>query len=476
MQQEINRRYIPRKAPVTARPVAARPVAARPPNPVFQSFKNTIVTTRAGKGLRAIWHMILRVIVTTRAGKGLRAIWHMILRVISSLRSAIRITSFRIKSQLLLLQRLLLLPVAILVCWILVAWLRVKVGARLGSINALHRGAIDYVDELAEQYPLSLYPILYKSIQMSYLNQELNDKFAKKPRFIEMAIGEGSMSRRFFPPDANVVALDINTRALRRAALMPHVKDAIICDIMSCPVKPGCFDMLVANNFLHHVTDKEHMLKIWAGLAPISIFNECTEQWKRAWPAPYILERLGCKDWSTRRSARIEDNFNNTFLAENAIDEQVQTHHDIARRESYLSKPVMLLCFLFCVLQRANGPLTGDDARLLLSLCRGLLNPLAMPATRKLAKLLIVWDAVRERSQDAYVSYTLRSRSFLAAADNGYIMCPNCKRDLGGIPKCLACEIEYDRICGMLFLLPRELSHIQEGFNPADQGYYGGSE
>ena len=441
-QQEINLRYIPREQTVAAPPSETDGTVVR--------LKHAVVGTRLGRVLRSAWHFLLRT------------------------RNRLRIRS--LQRQFLLVQRLLLLPVAYLVSVVLIVWLKLKVQTRKSSINALHLGAIDHVDELAEQYPLSLYPILYKSIQISYLKQELKDRLAADARFIEMAIGEGSMSRRFFPPDANVVALDINTRALRRAATLPHVKDAIICNIMNCPVKPGSFDAVVSNNFLHHVTDKERVLQLWAELAPHAIFNECSDEWKFAWPGPYVLEALGFKDWAARRAARVEDKFNNTFLPADVVDAKVQTHHDIARRESYLSKPVLSLCFLFAVLQRANGPLTGEDARVILSLCRGLLRPLVMPATRELARLLIVWDALRNRTEDAYISYTITSRNFRKAEGAGYLLCPNCAQDLGEVPECSACGIKYERICGMLFLLPRELSHVQTSFDPADEGYHGGSE
>ena len=439
-QQEINLRYIPREQAVAAPPSRTDGTQAR--------LKHAIVGTRPGKWLRSIWHFLLRV--------------------------RNRLRPRELQRQFLLVQRLLLLPVAYGTSVVLIIYLKMKVGAKKDSINPLHFGAIEHVDELAEQYPLSLYPILYKSIQISYLKQELKNKV--DARFVEMAIGEGSLSRRFFTPESNVVALDINTRALRRAATLPHVKDAIICNIMDSPVKPGSFDVVVSNNFLHHVTDKERVLQIWAGLAPTAIFNECTDEWKLAWPGPYVLSKLGLTDWSASRAERVEDKFNNTFLPADVVDAKVQTHHDIARRVSYLSKPVMSLCFLFCVLQRANGPLTGEDARPILALCRGILRPLVMPATRELARLLIVWDALRNRNEDAYVSYTVTSRSFTKAEGTGYLLCPNCRQDLNGVPECSACGVKYERICGMLFLLPKELAHVQSAFNPADEGYHGGSE
>ncbi|HSE30637.1 MAG TPA: class I SAM-dependent methyltransferase [Pyrinomonadaceae bacterium] len=441
-QQEINLRYIP------PRQSAAAPVQTT--GGAFARLKQTIAGTRSGRALRSTWHFLLR------------------------LRNRLRVRE--LQRQFLLLQRLLLLPVAYVVSLILIIVLKLKVQSRKDSLDAVHLGAIDEVDELAEQYPLSLYPILYKSIQISYLKEELKNRLASDARFIEMAIGEGSMSRRFFPSDANVVALDINTRALRRAATLPHVKEAIICNIMDCPVKPGTFDAVVSNNFLHHVTDKERVLQMWAGLAPTAIFNECTEEWKFAWPGPYVLDALGFEEWSARRAASVEDKFNNTFLPEDVVDAKAQTHHDIVRRESYLSKPVMSVCFLFCVLQRANGPLTGEDARVILALCRGPLRPLVMPATRELARLLIVWDGLRNRTQDAYISYTVASRSFRSAEETGYLRCPNCAQDLGAVPECPACEIKYERIAGMLFLLPKNLSHVQTSFDPADEGYHGGSE
>lgn len=441
-QQEINLRYIPREQPIAAPPTSA--------DGSLTNLKHTIVATRPGKWLRSVWHFLQRV--------------------------RNRLRPRELQRQFLLVQRLALLPVAYGTSLVLIVYLKLKVGAKKDSINPLHFGAIEYVDDLAEQYPLSFYPILYKAIQISYLKEELRDKLPADARFVEMAIGEGSLSRRFFPPDANVVALDINTRALRRAATLPHVKDAIICNIMAAPVKPGSFDAVVSNNFLHHVTDKERVLQIWAGLAPTAIFNECTDEWKLAWPGPYVLSKLGMNDWSASRAERVEDKFNNTFLPADVVDAKVETHHDIARRVSYLSKPVMSLSFLFCVLQRANGPLTGEDARPILALCRGLLRPLVMPATRELARLLIVWDALRNRTEDAYVSYTITSRNFSKADSTGYLLCPNCRKDLGGVPECSACGIKYDRICDMLFLLPKDLAHVQSNFNPADEGYHGGSE
>lgn len=441
-QPEINLRYIPREQPIAATPTTS--------DGTLSSFKQTVVATRPGKWLRSIWHFLLRVRNRLRPGE--------------------------LQRQFLLVQRLLLLPVAYGISVVLIICLKLKVEAKKNSINPLHFGAIEHVPELAEQYPLSLYPILYKSIQISYLNQELRDRLPPDARFIEMAIGEGSLSRRFFPPDANVVALDINTRALRRAATLPHVKDAIICNIMDAPVKPGSFDAVISNNFLHHVTDKERVLGIWAGLAPTAIFNECTDEWKYSWPGPYLLTKLGLQNWAVKRAARVEDKFNNTFLPAGVVDEKVETYHDIARRVSYLSKPVMSLCFLFCVLQRATGPLTGEDARPVLALCRGIFRPLVMPATRELARLLIVWDALRNRSEDAYVSYTVTSRSFTKAAGTGYLLCPNCRADLGEVAECSSCGVKYERISGMLFLLPKELAYVQSNFDPADEGYYGGSE
>ena len=317
-QQEINLRYIPREQPIAAPPTSAD----------VTSLKHKIVATRPGKWLRSVWHFLQRARNRLRPGE--------------------------LQRQFLLVQRLALLPVAYGTRLVLIVYLKLKVGAKKDSINPLHFGAIEYVDDLAEQYPLSFYPILYKAIQISYLKEELRDKLPADARFVEMAIGEGSLSRRFFPPNANVVALDINTRALRRAAMLPHVKDAIICNIMDSPVKPGSFDAVVSNNFLHHVTDKERVLQIWAGLAPTAIFNECTDEWKLAWPGPYVLSKFGMQDWSANRAARVEDKFNNTFLPASLVDAKVETHHDIERRVSYLSKPVMSLSFLLCVLQRAN--------------------------------------------------------------------------------------------------------------------------
>src|SRR5215217_8699612 len=124
--QEINLRYIPPRQSAALSPTTADGTLVR--------WKRAVVATRPGKALRAGWHFLLRV----RNGLRPRAL----------------------QRQFLLVERLLLLPVAYVVSLILIVGLKVKVGAKRKSINALHLGAIDYVDDLAEQYPLSFYPIL----------------------------------------------------------------------------------------------------------------------------------------------------------------------------------------------------------------------------------------------------------------------------------------------------------------------------
>ena len=144
-----------------------------------------------------------------------------------------------------------------------------------------------------------------------------------------------------------------------------------------------------------------------------------------------------------------------------------------------MNQPEINLRYIPCAQTVAAPPTSADVTRLkhkIVATRRGILRPLVMPATRELARLLIVWDALRNRTEDAYVSYTITSRSFSKAESTGYLLCPNCRKDLGGVPECVACGIKYDRICDMLFLLPKDLAHVQSNFNPADEGYHGGSE
>jgi hypothetical protein len=358
----------------------------------------------------------------------------------------------------------------------MILWLKAKVGGRRAEIGKLHEDTLKYTDDLSEQYPLSFYPITYKSIELAYLHDEMSELFASNARFVECAIGEGTLSRRVFPPEANVVGLDISPMALRRAAKMPHVKDAIICDIFACPVKPGSFDALVSNNFLHHVTNKERVLEVWAGLSPVAYFNECTEYWKTAWPVPYAMARMGMKDLARRTADKIEYDFKNTFLPADVVDAKVQSHHDIVRRTSFLSESTMMMCFLFGNIMRTQGPLTGEAHRWVLWFCTGPLRGIVMPATKELARLLIIWDAFQDRSRDAYVSYTIKSRSFLPSKTEGYLTCPECHAEMDSSARCGQCGKQYNRIAGILFLLPKELDHIETGFDPRDERYLGGSE
>src|SRR3982751_6579278 len=134
-QQEINLRYIPGKQPLVASTAGTTGALVR--------LKKALMGTHAGKALRSTWYFLARL----KNGLGITAI----------------------RRHVLLVERLLFLPVALVVSLILIVYLKLRVQAKKDSIDALHLGAIDHVDTLAEQYPLSLYPILYKSLQISYL-------------------------------------------------------------------------------------------------------------------------------------------------------------------------------------------------------------------------------------------------------------------------------------------------------------------
>src|SRR5262245_20355364 len=358
--------------------------------------------------------------------------------------------------------RLLLLPVLIVVAMAVFLYLRLSLGRRPDA-SAFHRQALECVDLFVEQYPLHLYPVLCKSLELTVLREELSG-FQDGRRVLEVAIGDGTLSARVFPPEANVVGLDINPEYLHHARQMKHVREAVVCDCLNPPLCSGSFDLIVANNFLHHVTQKSRPLAAWSLIAEYAVFNENTVFWASSWVNPYVMAMLGMKERASRASRDIERTHWQSLLEIDQLNEIVRTNYEITRAVSYLSARTFFLCAIFSFLMRCTGPPTPW---LLKRLFLGPLRPLALPLTKALARLLVRFDEFQDRAKDAYVSYVGRSRTFNRSVEMSYLACPACGGTLDTRAACVKCGMEYVRRDGLLFLLAQELDHIRTGYQAA---------
>lgn len=360
--------------------------------------------------------------------------------------------------------RLLLLPVLIVGAVAMMLCLRVFLWRRTPGASVLHRKALDSIDLFVEQYPLHLYPILCKSLELAVLREELRGFPERRRRVLEVAIGDGTLSARVFPPEAEVVGLDINPYYLHYARQLKHVREAVVCDCLEPPLREGSFDLIVANNFLHHVTQKSKPLAAWSAIAENAVFNENTVFWASSWVAPYVLAALGMQKAASRASRDIEQTHWQSLLEIDRLNSIVKTHYEIVRAVSYLSARTFFLCAIFSFLMRCTGPPTPW---LLKRLFLGPLRRLVLPLTRALAKLLVQFDEFQDRSRDAYVSYVGRSRTFSRSGETSCLVCPACRGSLDHRDACVKCGVEYVRGDGLLFLLPRAMDHIRTGYQAA---------
>ena len=138
--------------------------------------------------------------------------------------------------------RLAGIPFLILYAAALTVALRVSVLLRKRVKSTLHDDALQHVDAFVAQYPLHLYPIVAKSIELSYLKRRLPEIVNTDSSIVEVAIGEGTLSARIFGDQHKLTGLDLNPYSLVKATKLPHVRQAVVCDGLNPPVRPAAFE------------------------------------------------------------------------------------------------------------------------------------------------------------------------------------------------------------------------------------------
>lgn len=355
--------------------------------------------------------------------------------------------------------RYILLPFMYIFSLCLVICLSLYRYFKKGIPSSLHKKSMDYIKEFVTQYPMHLYPVVAKSLELSFLREHLEGH--AKGKIVEVAIGEGTLSKRIFSEDKKVVGLDLNPYSLVKTRGMSHVAKRVVCDCLNPPIALGTFDFLLANNFLHHVTEKRMTLSNWAQIADDAIFNENTPVWASAWIVPYVLSKLGMSNWS-RKSAKNLEVLGMQYLEdEKSLDEIVNEFYIIKKRESFMDAKTFFLSSLFSAFMRCYGPPTPERLK---KLFLGKLKFIAIPLTKRLAELLIHYDSHRSRKADAFISYVCKSKIFSAYPSDEFFICPECR---AGVKDnvCLACGKRYMISDDMLFLLPEYLSSVKDAYH-----------
>jgi ubiquinone/menaquinone biosynthesis C-methylase UbiE len=365
------------------------------------------------------------------------------------------VSLFRIKQASIIL--------ALLATWaVLEVWLRLVLLTKGSKVAHLNQAAINNVHKFLEQYPFHLYPIVCKAFELACLEAQIPTLLEESRSTVEVAIGDGTLSARVFPAQARVIGLDLSPYSLKKASEKPHVKQAIVCDCLNPPVREGSFDLLIANNFLHHVTNKENTLSRWARIAKKAVFNENSPTWASGWPVPYVLARLGRQTKAAAAATEIERDSLQSLEEKSRLDIYVKQQYEIVECHSYMSERTFFYCGLFSFIMRCYGPPTPPIVK---GLFLSKLRWLVLPLTENIAKLLIRYDQYQDRSTDSFISYLCESKTFQQSLDENCLSCANCRGALNQSNECEKCGRQYTAVDGMLFLLPKELSDLQHEYS-----------
>ena len=233
---------------------------------------------------------------------------------------------------------------------------------------------------------------------------------------------------------------------------------AVVCDCLDPPFAAGAFDLLVSNNFLHHVSSKRETLSRWARIARVIMFSENTRYWATSWPAPFILRRLGLRNAAERVTARSRSRISRICSADGPRRADGRGF-ELRVARYLLQRATFFIAATFSTLMRCTGPPTPSVVKALLL---GPLRALSLPLTRRIARDLICYDALADRGRDVYVLYVLESRAWQRSDDE--LICPQCGASLNGVV-CSSCGTRFPEADGMVFVLPDALAHIERDYD-----------
>lgn len=355
--------------------------------------------------------------------------------------------------------KLLFLPLLILYGILLIAALRFRLLlSKRGSSSGFHGRAEKHVDEFISQYPMHFYPVVAKSLELAFLRENIGGFLGpQRGGVAELAAGEGTLSARFFPEDAGIFAFDLNPYSLVHTVGRPHITRRIVADCLEPPIGPGGASLIVSNNFLHHVSNKEKTLENWSKVSEFAIFNENSPYWVSGWFTPFLLARLGFVKTARKVAAGIESRGYQSLMSSNDLRTHVSRFYEITRETSFMSEGVLFLCAVSSSLLFSYGPPTPERQKKILN---GILRPISRFLTGHACRALIRYDALLPREKDAFIFWVAKSREAVpprAGRKEVTLACPDCRGILQD-DHCPACNRTFEVRDGMLFLLPREIA------------------
>ena len=352
------------------------------------------------------------------------------------------------------------IPMLFLVGALEIAFLKLIVVLRPAGKSELHRRARSIVGELVEQYPFAPYAVVLKSLHLVFLREEL--PWGEMKRVVDAAIGEGTFSARVFEERTKVEGLDINPISLKKASVLPHVQRAVVCDCTNPPLLPGSVDLLIANNFLQHVTDKRRVLENWSRAARFVAFNDCTPDWSRALPPSWMLGRIGMKALSKRVAAVVDALGAQSLVSRAALEAIIVENFEIVRSATFFSERTYCLANFHSLLCLHVGPVPEEIKQCLL---HPWLRHLSTGMTRSLSDLLIQFDSRESRQRDVDLCYIGKSLAVSAVCNEGWLRCA-CGNAVDKKGHCNGCGRHYATVDGMLFVVPEDLTHLEVNYDP----------
>jgi hypothetical protein len=358
-------------------------------------------------------------------------------------------------STLINLLRILSLPLLFIYGLVLVLVLSVRMAFVKKEIGVLHRRALACAQDFIQQYPLHLYPVVAKSLELSFLKEYLPQYINVAPQsVVEMAIGDGSLSKRIFSERDKVVGFDLNPYSLVHTTKLSHVTRRVVSDCMNPPLLHNSAYLLVSNNFLHHVSQKELVMGNWAEIASVAVFNENTPYWASGWTVPFLLKTIGLFELSKKESDSLAKRSLQTLLPLEDLRKKVNNHFEILKEVTFMSEKTFFLCSFFSLFLWCYGPPTPRLPKLIFN---NFLKPFAHGLTSLIARLLIQYDFLQSRDRDVYVFWVCKSKKCASSVrSEPTLVCPDCNVTLCK-NECSRCGWKFLEQGGMMFLVPKTL-------------------
>jgi len=373
-------------------------------------------------------------------------------------KNLIKLTLFFLLKLFLNFVRILFIPLMFLYGILLIIFLNVRLFFfRKQQLPEPHLKAIGFIREFICQYPLHLYPIVFKSLEIAFIKENVQKILSEnKNGIIELAIGEGTLSGKIFSKGDNIVALDLNPYSLVHTKNYEHISERIVADCLNPPVEKNGANFLISNNFLHHVSNKEYVVGNWAKIAPYALFNENTNYWASAWSLAYFFKMIGLKSLAKRTAEKIEGINLQTLWTGDKLQDLVEKYYKVIERKSFLNEKVFFFSSICSGLLLSFGPPTPWVIKKIL-LSRPL-KSLTQVISFQMAKVLIEYDAFLQRDKDTFLCWFAKSKEVEDNRSHDHIgfVCPDCRKPLRD-KKCDSCKNTFKEIDEMLFLLPKHL-------------------